>query len=105
MSEYAVGLFEEAGLALFKGDYEAADEVVEQAKEAAGMQEDLLNLIEKTKETSPTRSCPSSSRTSGGQPNMPADIAEVVINMNTEGTMTKPRKGPDEGGLRPPYRI
>ena len=59
MSEYAVGLFEEAGLALFKGDYEAADEVVESAKDAAGMQEEILNLIGKGKESEygPGASC------------------------------------------------
>jgi len=95
MSEYAVGLFEEAGLALFKGDYQAADEVVENAKEAAGMQEDILNAIGKSKETRSDQILPVVVEDIRRTADYAADIAEVVINMNTEGTM----KATDEGPL------
>jgi hypothetical protein len=87
MSEYAVGLFEEAGLSLFKGDYEAADGVVERAKEAAGLQEDLLNLIEKTKDNESDQALPLIVEDIRRTAEYAADIAEVVINMNTEGSV------------------
>jgi phosphate uptake regulator len=88
MSEYCIGLFEHAGLALFKGDYEAADSVVEQAKEAAGMQEDLLNLIERTKETESNQAIPLIVEDIRRTADYAADIAEVVINMTTESSAT-----------------
>jgi phosphate uptake regulator len=95
MSEYAVGLFEEAGLALFKGDYQAADEVVENAKVAAGMQEDILNTIAKGKETETDQVLPVVVEDIRRTAEYAADIAEVVINMNTEGTM----KATEDGAL------
>ena len=100
MSEYAVGLFEQAGLALFKGDYEAADRVVEQAKDAARMQEDLLTLIERSKEVESDQSLPLVVEDMRRTAEYAADIAEVVINMNTEAsTTTMTVGGPDEGPL------
>lgn len=88
MSEYAVGLFEEAGLALFKGDYESADQVVEGAKDAAGMQEELLALIERSKETEQDQVLPVIVEDVRRTAEYAADIAEIVINMNTEATTT-----------------
>lgn len=88
MSEYAVGLFEKAGLALFKGDYEGADAVVEQAKEAAGMQEELLTSIEKNKESESNQVLPLVVEDIRRTAEYAADIAEVVINMNTENMIT-----------------
>ncbi len=86
MSDYAVGLFEQAGLALFKGDYESADNVVEQAKDAAAMQEELLNLLEKTKETETDQVFPLVVEDIRRTAEYAADIAEIVINMNTEAS-------------------
>lgn len=94
MSEYAVGLFEKAGLALFKGDYEGADEVVEQAKEAAGMQEELLASIEKSKDSESDQILPLVVEDIRRTAEYAADIAEVVINMNTENMITT-----EEGAL------
>jgi phosphate uptake regulator len=94
MSEYAVGLFEEAGLALFKGDYQGADEVVESAKEAAAMQEDILSIIGKSKEAEVDQVLPVVVEDIRRTAEYAADIAEVVINMNTEGTMTATADGP-----------
>jgi len=94
MSEYAVGLFEEAGLALFKGDYQSADDVVENAKEAAGLQEEILNLISKTKGVESDQVLPVVVEDIRRTAEYAADIAEVVINMNTEGTMTAAESGP-----------
>ncbi len=94
MSEYAVGLFTQAGLALFKGDYEGADQVVEQAKDAVGMQEDLLNLIEKNKEGETDQVLPLVVEDIRRTAEYAADIAEIVINMNTEATITT-----EEGAL------
>jgi phosphate uptake regulator len=94
MSEFSVGLFEKAGLALSKGDYESADNVVEQAKEAEGLQEDLLNLIEKTKESESDQVLPLIVEDIRRTAEYAADIAEVVINMNTEGSMPAREEGP-----------
>src|SRR5271155_489119 len=94
MSEYAVGLFEEAGLALFKGDYQSADDVVENAKEAAGLQEEILNMIGKSKEAEVDQVLPVVVEDIRRTAEYAADIAEVVINMNTEGTMTATADGP-----------
>ncbi|MGA2664781.1 MAG: PhoU domain-containing protein [Nitrososphaerales archaeon] len=88
MSEFSVGLFEQAGLALFKADYEAADGVVEQAKAIDAMQEDLLNLIEKTKETEADQALPLIVEDIRRTAEYAADIAEVVINMTTEALST-----------------
>jgi len=88
MSEYAVGLLDQAGLALFKGDYEGADQVVEQAKEAAGMQEDLLNLIAKGKASETDQVLPLVVEDIRRTAEYAADIAEIVINMNTETIIT-----------------
>jgi phosphate uptake regulator len=93
MSEYAVGLFEDAGLALFKGDYEAADDVVEGAKEAAGMQEEILNIIAKGKESESGQILPVVVEDIRRTAEYAADIAEVVINMNTESAMRASETG------------
>ncbi|MDA4121699.1 MAG: phosphate uptake regulator PhoU [Thaumarchaeota archaeon] len=84
MSEYAVGLFEQAGLALFKGDYESADQAVEEAKEAARMQEELLKMIEKEKAGDSSQVLPLVVEDIRRTAEYAADIAEIVINMNTE---------------------
>lgn len=94
MSEYAVGLFENAGLALFKGDYQAADDVVENAKEAAPMQEEILNMIEKNKGADYDEVLPVLVEDIRRTAEYAADIAEVVINMNTENIMTATEDGP-----------
>jgi phosphate uptake regulator len=94
MSEYAVGLFEEAGLALFKSDYHSADEVVENAKEAARMEEEILTLIAKGKDGEQDEFLPLIVEDIRRTAEYAADIAEVVINMNTEGAMTATEDGP-----------
>lgn len=88
MSEFAVGLFEEAGLSLFKGDYGAADRVVEQANLAAKMQEDLLNAIEKTRAPGSNHALPLIVEDIRRTAEYSGDIAEIVINMSTESAVT-----------------
>ncbi len=94
MSEYAVGLFEEAGLALFKSDYQSADDVVENAKAAEGMQAEILNAIGKGKGEETDRVLPLVVEDIRRTAEYAADIAEVVINMNTEGIVTTIEEGP-----------
>jgi phosphate uptake regulator len=92
MSEFAIKLFDDSGLALFKNDFAAADKVVEEAKLAADLQKDLLNKIGKA-------------RTIGGHHTLPlivddvrrtaeysADISEVVLNLTTEQMTQKSRQ-------------
>jgi phosphate uptake regulator len=89
MSEFAIGLFEEAGLSLFKGDYGAADRVVEQANQAAKMQEDLLNAIERTRAPGSDHALPLIVEDIRRTEEYSGDIAEIVINMSTETAVAR----------------
>lgn len=93
MSDYCVGLFEQAGLSLFKEDYDSADNVVEQATAAAAMQADLLSIIERTKETESGQVIPLVIEDIRRTAEYAADIAEIVINMNTEGAVATAEAG------------
>jgi phosphate uptake regulator len=48
-NDFALALFEESGLALFKRDYQAADKLVERTKLIVEMQNDVLATMEKSK--------------------------------------------------------
>ena len=89
MSDFAVDLFEEAGLALFKGDYHAADKVVEDARRAADMQKQLLNALEKVKSPGSSPVWPLIIEDVRRTADYSADVAEIVINMVTERAVTK----------------
>lgn len=89
MSEFAIGLFEESGLSLFKGDYNAADKVVEQANQAAKMQEDLLDVIERARAPGSDRALPIIVEDMRRTAEYSGDIAEIVINMSTETAVAK----------------
>ena len=89
MSDFAVNLFEGAGLALFKGDYHAADKVVEEARRAAEMQKHLLNALEKVKSPGSSHVWPLIIEDVRRTADYSADIAEIVINMVTERAVTK----------------
>ncbi len=89
MSEFAVGLFEEASLALFKGDYLAADKVVEDARRAADMQKHLLNALDRVKSPGSSHVWPLIIEDVRRTADYSADIAEIVINMVTERAVTK----------------
>ncbi len=88
MSEFAVDLFEKSGLALFKGDAEAADMVVEQSTLAAEMQKEILGLIAKKNLTS-SQVIPLIVEDLRRTAEYAADIAEIVINMGTEKAVIK----------------
>jgi phosphate uptake regulator len=92
MSEFAIGLFEESGLALFKGDYHSADGIVEQAELAAKMQDELLKLIEKGKERDSDEALSLIVEDIRRTAEYAGDIAEIVINMNTENAIMKEEK-------------
>ncbi len=83
MSEFAVDLFEKSGLALFKGDAEAADTVIEDASLAAEMQKEILAIIAK-KVPSSSQAMPLIAEDLRRTAEYSADIAEIVINMGTE---------------------
>ncbi len=89
MSAFAVNLFEEAGLALFKGDYHAADKVVEDARRAADMQKHLLNALDRVKSPGSNHVWPLIIEDVRRTADYSADIAEIVINMVTERAVTK----------------
>jgi phosphate uptake regulator len=88
MSEFAVDLFEKSGLALFKGDADGADSVVEQSKMAAEMQKEILGLIAK-KNLTPGQVIPLIVEDLRRTAEYAADIAEIVINMGTEKAVLK----------------
>jgi len=89
MSEFAIGLFEEVGLSLFKGDYSAADQVVERANQAAKMQEDLLNAIERVRAPGSDHALPLIVEDVRRTAEYSGDIAEIVINMSTETAVSR----------------
>ncbi len=89
MSEFAVGLFEDASLALFKGDYHTADKVVEDARRAADMQKHLLNALDRVKSPGSSHVWPLIIEDVRRTADYSADIAEIVINMVTERAVTK----------------
>jgi phosphate uptake regulator len=89
MSDFAGNLFEEAGLALFKGDYQAADKVVDEARRAAEMQKHLLNALDRVKSPGSSHVWPLIIEDVRRTADYSADVAEVVINMVTERAVTK----------------
>ncbi len=89
MSEFAMGLFEDASLALFKGDYHTADKVVEDARRAAEMQKHLLNDLDRVKSPGSSHVWPLIIEDVRRTADYSADIAEIVINMVTEQAVTK----------------
>ncbi len=89
MSDFAVHLFEEAGLALFKGDYQAADKVVEDSRRAGEMQKHLLNALDRVKSTGSSHVWPLIIEDVRRTADYSADVAEIVINMVMERAVTK----------------
>ncbi len=89
MSDFAVHLFEEAGLALFKGDYQAADKVVEDSRRAGEMQKHLLNALDRVKSPGSSHVWPLIIEDVRRTADYSADVAEIVINMVTERAVTK----------------
>jgi len=83
LSDYALKVFEESILALFKRDYDAADRIVEDARAIVSMERDILPVMEKgTAESLQTiRLVVEDIRRTA---EYASDIAEIVLNMTAE---------------------
>ncbi len=98
MSEFALNLFEESGLALFKRDYNAADEVVEKTKAFLELERDLLTTMEKRRIKSyyvPRLIVADIRRTV----DYASDISEIALNMTVEQALV----GGVESSEAPPH--
>jgi phosphate uptake regulator len=84
LSDYALKVFEESSLALFKRDYGAADALVEKGMLMADMEKGLLMAIEKVRPVESSHSIrlimEAIRRTAG----YASDIAEVVLDLTAE---------------------
>jgi phosphate uptake regulator len=90
MSDFAVGLFEDSGLSLFKGAYADADRVVERAKQAANMQKGLVSTLERSHADAQSQTISLMVEDLRRTADYAADVAEVVINMATEHAVGNP---------------
>jgi phosphate uptake regulator len=84
LSNFAQGIFEESGFALFRRDYAAADRIVEKAKLATTMQSDILSTIEKSKRVHSYHTVRLIVDDTIRTVDYAGDIAEVVLNMTAE---------------------
>jgi len=84
LSDFSLKVFEESGIALFKRDYNMADQVVEKSKLLSGLEKSFIERLEKegTKEVLHTiRPIIEGIRRTA---ELASDIAEVVLNMTAQ---------------------
>jgi phosphate uptake regulator len=85
MSDFALSLFDESGLALFKSDYEAADKVVEKSRSITEMEQNLINKLDRqSSKLEPTHVLPLMVEDIRRTAEYASDIAEVVLNISME---------------------
>ena len=84
LSDYALKVFEESGLALFKGDYDAADRIVEKAKAITDMERNLLTTMEKGRSIKSLQTIRLIVEDIKRTAEYASDIAEIVLNMTAE---------------------
>ena len=82
MSKFALALFDESGLALFKEDYQAADALIERGKSIGEMQDSLLSMMSKEGRSDSSRVYPLIVEHLRRTAEYASDIAEVVLNMS-----------------------
>ncbi len=82
MSKFALTLFDESGLALFKADYQGADSLIEKGRSIGEMQDSLLALIGKRGQSESNRVLPLIVEHLRRTAEYASDIAEVVLNMS-----------------------
>jgi len=84
LSEFALSLFEESGVTLFKRDYDAADRIVEKAQLIGKMQQDFLTSIEKGKAIALPPALRLIVEDIRRTAEYSSDIAEIVLNLTVE---------------------
>jgi phosphate uptake regulator len=84
MSHFALSLFDESGLALFKEDYLAADSLIERGRSIGEMQESLVAKISSGAQSETNRVLPLIVEHLRRTAEYASDIAEVVLNMSIE---------------------
>lgn len=88
LSDHAVKVFEESGLALFKRDYYAADGVVEKSKLIADMEKKLLAVIEQNEPVDSIQTIRLIIESIRRTAEYASDIAEIVLNLTAEQIIT-----------------
>jgi phosphate uptake regulator len=89
LSDQAVDVFEEAGLALFKSDYNAADAVVDKAKHITQGQDQLVKTLEKQRAVETLQAIRLTLDDIRRTAEYASDIAEVVLNMTADTVLAK----------------
>lgn len=89
MSEFALNLFEESGRALFKRDYDAAENVIEKARSISELQEKLLTDMEDKRMVSSYHTVRLIMEDIRRTAEYASDIAEIVLNMTAEQVLVK----------------
>jgi len=91
---FALNIFEESGLALFKQDYDAADKIVEKAKLFEDIEKDLLITMERGRPAESYYTVRILIEDIRRTVEYASDIAEIVLNMTAEQIV----KGSERGG-------
>lgn len=84
LSDYALKVFEESSLALFKRDYESADRIVEVAKAIESMENEVLKFIEEKESAESLKTIRLIIEDIKRTAEYASDIAEIVLNMTAE---------------------
>jgi len=92
LSDFALKLFEESGIALFKRDYDAADEIVDKAKLFVEMEKDLLATMERGKPIESYHTIRLIIEDIRRTAEYASDIAEITLNMTAEQVVVKQEK-------------
>jgi phosphate uptake regulator len=89
LSEFAIDVFEESGLALFKRDYNTADQVIEKSKSINDMETKLIDWLEKNETIEYLHSIRLIIEDIRRTAEYASDIAEVVLNMTAQKVMVR----------------
>jgi len=92
LSDFALRLFEEAGLALFKRDYDAADNIVDKAKLLVAMEKDLLAAMERGKPIKSYHTIRLIVESIRRTAEYASDIAEITLNLTVEEVVVRQEK-------------
>ncbi len=84
LSNSAVMVFEESGLALFKRSYDSADRIVEKAKRIIGLEKSFLSELERRKPAESSQTIRIVLEDISRTAEYSSDIAEIVLNMTAE---------------------
>jgi phosphate uptake regulator len=89
LSEFALKVFEDSGLALFKRDYNAADQIIEKSRSITDLERKLIEWLEKNETIESLHSIRLIIEDIRRTAELASDVAEVVLNMTAQKVMIK----------------